>query len=114
MPVAVPRGLTRPDEPHGQARLRCRSRRRRLPLPTLAELGHGRRSRRGTRPQGDNPGGRGAQHPEPARGGFMTKVIYSWRCLECHEHGTGTQAEVQKAAEKHTAKSPKHGTVVEG
>ncbi len=42
------------------------------------------------------------------------KVVYSWRCLECQEHGTGTQAEIQKAAERHTTRSPKHGTVVEG
>ena len=44
----------------------------------------------------------------------MTKVVYRWRCLECPEHGTGTQSEVQKAAERHVVKPPKHGTVAKG
>ncbi len=38
-----------------------------------------------------------------------TPLSYHWRCLDCGAHATGTQAEVKRAAEKHT-KRESHST----
>jgi hypothetical protein len=39
------------------------------------------------------------------------KTVHRWRCLECDAGGEGTAAGVQRAADNHTTKPPKHGTV---